>query len=280
MVASSRPSTPCTPSPSPTGGSSPSAGDPQLVTFLRSSAKPIQALPLVRIAARCRRRRDRDRVRLAPGAARAARRRPVAARRRPGDRGRARDRGGADADRAQLLGQARRLPRRLQDARLRDARLPLRGAPAPAGAARGDRRDRRRRPRRTCRSRSTAAACRRSRSRSSAARTAVRRSCRGSTGATRVVAAMRAHPELLRGPVAADVKLIRTLAGLGREGWGGRALLRVFGGRAGRRAQGRGRLVPRNSPCTCACSRVARRSRRASSASSRWRTATENASGR
>ena len=32
-------------------------------------------------------------------------------------------------------------------------------------------------------------------------------------GGARVVAAMRAHPELLRGPVAADVKLIRTLDG-------------------------------------------------------------------
>ena len=32
-------------------------------------------------------------------------------------------------------------------------------------------------------------------------------------GGDRVVAAMRAYPELLRGPVAADVKLIRTLPG-------------------------------------------------------------------
>ena len=87
-------------------------------------------------------------------------------------------------------------------------------------------------------------------------------------------------PELLRGPVAADVKLIRTLPGWVGEGRGGRALLRVFRGRAGRRAQGRGRLLPSDSPCTCEHFSNRSGSSRASSASSRWRTATANVSGR
>ena len=42
------------------------AGDPELVTFLRSSAKPIQALPLARAYPDLSADRARDRVRLAP----------------------------------------------------------------------------------------------------------------------------------------------------------------------------------------------------------------------
>ena len=64
-------------------------------------------------AARPRRPGDRDRVRVALGTAGAARRGARAARRRPRDRGRPRDRPRPDAARAQLLRQARGLPRRL-----------------------------------------------------------------------------------------------------------------------------------------------------------------------
>ena len=94
-----------------------------------------------------------------------------------------------------------------------ERRLPARDAPGPARAA-----SPRSRPPRTCprtRSRppSTAAASSRSRSRSSGWRC----SSRGSSsveGGARVAAAMRAHPELIRGPVAADTLLMREL-----EGW-------------------------------------------------------------
>ena len=60
------------------------AGDPQIVTFMRSSAKPLQALPLARARADIAERRARDRLRVAPGAPRPARRGAAAARRRAG----------------------------------------------------------------------------------------------------------------------------------------------------------------------------------------------------
>ena len=47
-------------------------------------------------------------------------------------------------------------------------------------------------------------------------------------GGSRVVAAMRAHPEMLRGPVAADVMFMRMAPGLGGEGRSRGPLLRLF----------------------------------------------------
>ncbi len=70
-------------------------------------------------------------------------------------------------------------------------------------------------------------------------------------GGSRVVAAMRAHPEMLRGPVAADVMFMRALPGLGREGRRRGSLLCRFGRWSGHRAEGRGRSLPGHSSCTC-----------------------------
>ena len=58
-------------------------------------------------------------------------------------------------------------------------------------------------------------------------------------------AAMRAHPELIRGPGAADSLLMRELDGLGREGRRRGPDVRGRPGRARDRAQGRGRDVAR-----------------------------------
>ena len=85
------------------------AGDPGLLIFLRSSAKPIQALPLVRARPDLDDARDRDRVRVAPRAPGAARGRPRAARGGAGRREPISRRAPSPiADRAQLLGKARR----------------------------------------------------------------------------------------------------------------------------------------------------------------------------
>ena len=105
--------------------------------FLRSSLKPIQAIPLARGLRRPRLRRARDRERLSPGRAGAARRGAEAARarRRRGRRPRVRLAGRASgrAARAQLLGQARRDARRVPRARL--AAAPVSRALASAAAA-------------------------------------------------------------------------------------------------------------------------------------------------
>ena len=226
------------------------AGDPRLVTFLRSSAKPLQALPLVRARPDLGRSRDRDRMRLAPRPARTARRSADAAREGGRDRGRPRDRGRCRPDRAHLLGQARRIPRRLRGQRFRDARAtgsashPLQQELLAeiAGAADVD-------------PASVAVAI---------------DGCGVPTfalpldrcahafgrlprleGGARVIAAMRAHPEMLRGPVAADAMLVRELDGWvakgGAEGLfcacsddGLAVALKVEDG-----------VVPGNSPCTC-----------------------------
>ena len=99
-------------------------------------------------------------------------------------------------------------------------------------------------------------------------------------GGARVIAAMRAHPEMLRGPVAADAMLVRELDGWVAKG-GAEGLFCACSRRwAGRRAQGRGRLVPRDSPCTCRVFRAGSASRPGTSASSRWKTATARPSAR
>ena len=115
-------------------------GDPELVAFVRSAAKP------------CRRFRSslrpagggaRDRLRVARGATRTARRRAGAdgARRRGDGRPRVRRRARLAAP-PQLLGQARGLPLPLPRARLGDRGLPAARASAPAGAPGARRRDR------------------------------------------------------------------------------------------------------------------------------------------
>ena len=113
-----------------------SAGDPSLFTLFRSSAKPLQALPIVRA------RPDLDDAEIAiasashlhrPGSARArAKLAPEGER----DRGRPRMRPGADADRAQLLGEARGDAAPVPRARLAERGLPARVAPVSAGADR------------------------------------------------------------------------------------------------------------------------------------------------
>ena len=128
------------------------AGDPALVCLFRSSAKPIQALLLARVAPRPRRPGDSPSPAPRTGPSR-RRSTPCAACSRSacdGGRPRVRGAGGprAGRDPPQLLGEARRLPRRVPRARLGDGRLPARRPPAPAGAARGGRaRPRTRRPR-------------------------------------------------------------------------------------------------------------------------------------
>ena len=169
MAVWSRRSTRCTPSQCATGGSSPSrrSASRHVPPVVREAAAGAPARPH---PTRSGRSRDRDRVRLAPLPARTARRRPDAARKGGRVRGRPRDRGGAP-DRPHLLGQARRIPGRLQGQRFRDAGLPPCVAPSPGGAARGDRRRRGGRPRFDRSSRSTVAAFQPSRSRSTAAPT-------------------------------------------------------------------------------------------------------------
>ena len=114
------------------------AGDASLVTFLRSSAKPIQALPVVR----ARPDLDDEEIALACASHLAAPEQLAVVRRLlsrcAGRRGRARVRRGADPDRAQLLREARRLPRAVPCPRLAHARVPPARASVPAGdAARG-----------------------------------------------------------------------------------------------------------------------------------------------
>ena len=81
------------------------------------------------------RRGDRDRLGVAPRLAGAARRGAQPAREGSGRGGRARVRAGADAARAQLLGQARRDARALPGEGLGERRLPARDAPGPARRA-------------------------------------------------------------------------------------------------------------------------------------------------
>ena len=171
-----------------------SAGDPQLVTFFRSSAKPLQALPVVRARRRSRRGRDRDRLRVPSRAAGAARRRAQPAREGGGDRGRARVRPRADAARAQLLRAS--TPGMLALCRARGwasegYRLPEHPLPARRCWPRS-RPPRRSIPRR-CRRRPTAAGSSPSRCRSSGWPTPSRAST-SSTERRGSCAAMRAHP--------------------------------------------------------------------------------------
>ena len=151
--------------------------------ILRSSAKPFQALPLVR----ARDDLTTEEIAIASASHLASPEQLAAVRsllaKAPADGGRARVRARTDAAPAQLLGQARRHARALPDEGLGERRLPARDAPGPArlparGRCRGRRRrgrdpDRRRRVRRArpsrCRS-SGWRSCSRGSSRSTAAR--------------------------------------------------------------------------------------------------------------
>ena len=177
------------------------AGDSGRVAYLRSSAKPFQALPLVRARDDLGDRGDRDRLRVAPRHPGAARRRAQPAREGARDRGRARVRARAD-------------PRSSTTAR---ASTPgcSRSAGRRAGrvAATGSRR-----------TPSSTAACTRSPPRRTSTRDEIPTAVDGCgvltfalplermarmfgrleqlDGGARVAAAMRAHPELIRGPMA------------------------------------------------------------------------------
>ena len=188
------------------------AGDSALVSYLRSSAKPFQALPLVR-------ERDdlTDEEIAIASASHLARPEQLAAVRSllakaPAEESELECGPGTDAARAQLLGQARRHAGALPDEGLGERGLPARHASGPARVSRRDRR---------------AAGVR-----GDDLPTAVD-GCGVLTfalpldrmasmfagleqreGGARVAAAMRAHPELIRGPTAADTLLMREL-----EGW-------------------------------------------------------------
>ena len=222
-------------------------GDPGLVSFLRSSAKPFQALPLARA------REDLDERDLAiASASHLGRPEHVAA---------------VEALLAKVPASADELECGAEPTKLRHncsgkhagmlALCAARGWPSDAGtgwpaipsrraAARRSQRRRRCR-RRSCRPPSTVAASSRSRFRSSAWRSRSRRLERLEAGAA-VARAMRAHPELVRGGGATDTVLMQRLSGLDGEGRGRGALLRVRPGRARGRAQGGGRRIASARP--------------------------------
>ena len=74
------------------------------------------------------------------------------------------------------------------------------------------------------------------------------RGCPSSTGGARVLAAMRAHPDLIRGPDAADSISDACAARLGGEGRRGGSDVRGWPGRPRGRSQGRGR---EHAGCRC-----------------------------
>ena len=227
-------------------------------------------------ATRSRRPRDRDRVRLAPRpcpssstpcARSSPRRRRTRRSSRPGRR---------RADRAQLLGQARRVPRSLQGRGL-ETRATASRRTLSSGSCWRRSPPRRTSTRRRSPSRSTAAACRPSRFRSSAARTRSA-SCRVLDGGARVIAAMRAHPELLRGPVAADASSFgSSMAGSRKGGAEGLFCACSDDGLAVALKVEDGSFRAIRPALAAFLSRSA--SRRATSASSRWKTATANCRG-
>ena len=232
-------------------------------------------------ATRPRRPRDRDRLRLAPGAARAARRGARAARGRARDRGRPRDRAPTRSPiEHNCSGQARGLPRRLPRARLRDRTATGSAThPLQRGAARARSPPRRRSTPTRCRSAIDGCGVPTFALPLDRCAHAFARLPR-LDGGSRVVAAMRAHPEMLRGPVAADAMFVQ-----GSRAGPRRAAPRVSSApvRAdglGHRAQGRGRRLSCHSPCTCRVFATSSASTPASSASSPWKTAAASPSER
>ena len=187
------------------------AGDPRQLVFLRSAAKPIQVLPLVR----ARPDLDDREIAIACSSHLARPEQLEIVRRASGEgacgRDGSRDRPRADADRAHLLGQARRVPAPLSRARLRDAGYRLASHPLQvellatvAAAADVD----------------------------PASIDVAIDGCGVPTfalpldrcahafarlphldGGSRVVAAIRAYPEMLRGPIAADAMFVSEVDG-------------------------------------------------------------------
>ena len=255
------------------------AGDPALVTFLRSSAKPIQALPVVR----ARPDLDDEQIALLCASHLAAPEQlaivaassPTRRRRRTsssaGRRRRALEHN-CSGKHAGFLALCR--ARGLGHARLPAARASL---PAGDAAARSRRRPRSRR-RRSSRE-STAAACRRSRCRSSGRRTPSPGS-RRSTAATRVVRGDARPPGAAPWPGRRRRGPDRALDGWVAKGGAEGLFCAASPDGLGHRAQGRGRRVPRD-PAGAAHVLLAARARRpalAASATSRTATASMSAS--
>ena len=188
-----------------------SAGDPSLVTFFRSSAKPLQALPVVRA------RPDLDEAEIAIAcASHLARPEQLEAVRSLLAKAPASEdelecgpeptrlEHNCSGKHAGLLALCRARGWASEGYRLPDHPCQQALQAEIAAAAEVD-------PRRSRRLRTDAGSLP-SRSRSSGWPTRSRAST-SSTGAERIVAAMRAHPELIRGPGAADTVLMETLPG-------------------------------------------------------------------
>ena len=237
------------------------AGDPGLVAFLRSSAKPLQALPRrPRARPTSTTRRSRSPALRTSPARSSSPRSAACSRERRRDERRARVRPGADAGRAQLLRQARRLARPLPRAAAgRRQGYRLAGHPRAGGAACAESQ------------RPPASTRRRSRRGRRLRRPHLRAPARAHGAGVRPAPAARgrrarraarcsAHPDHIRGPLAADSLLMRHCAGLDGQGRRRGAALRRRPGRPRSRAQGRGRRAARRS---------ARRSRGALAGSAR-----------
>ena len=189
------------------------AGDPDLVTFMRSSAKPLQALPLARAYADLPERRARDRVCLPPRRPGPAGRGPIASRARARARGRSRVRRRRRAAAAGSTTTARASTRACSPSAARAAgKARATASPSTRSSASCSRRSRRR-PARTCAPPAidgcgvvtfalTLATMARAFGRSRRARPA--------TGSPRRCARIR---ELIRGERAADTMLMRALPG-------------------------------------------------------------------
>ena len=214
---SSRPGTESMRSRGATARSSSRRATRRLVSFLRSSSKPIQALPLVRARDDLDRPRARDRVRLAPGGAGAARRRPPAPRRR------ARRASGSSSAGSRRAGRPTRSTTTARASTPGCSRSAAPTAGAPRATATGRTASSARWPRRTRRppavdedSMPTAVdGCgvvtfALSLERTAGAFSPARRASAAASGSW---SAMRAHPELVGGAGQADTELMRALPG-------------------------------------------------------------------
>ena len=192
------------------------AGDPELVCFMRSSSKPIQALPLVRARDGPRGGRDRNRVRVSSrhrrpglGCAQAPR-----SRRRDRGRPRARPAGGPPRRERSTTTARATTPGCSPSAARAAGRRRATACPSIPSSWRAARRTPRRRSSSRARSQPgpTAAASSRSRSRSSGWRTRSRASsrCRRGLGSPQRCALA---PEIVGGPDGADFVLMRDAPG-------------------------------------------------------------------
>ena len=255
------------------------AGDPRLLDLPPLVGEADPGAPARARAPRPRRPRDRDRVlrHTSPGPSSS---RPSGRSSRPHPPPRPISRPARSRPRSSTTapGKHAGFLVRLSRARLRDAGVPAGLSPAPGGAARRGRGRRRGRAGVDAVSRSTAAACRPSRLPLDRCAHAFAR-----LPAPRRWAARRRGDASPSGDAPrADRRRRDARPGarrLGREGRCRGALLCLLSRRSRRRAEGRGRSLPGDSPCTCALSAPARVSRPERSVSSRWRTATARPSG-